>query len=192
MSHHGHDSSDAHETAPRRCMMNMLFNWQRENLCIVFKWWRVDSLFTLLIACLLVALLTASYEALREASRKYEQRIYEGELYRLRDHVSAGPLHSSRNSLEDDGDLGANIYVKDDVPLLGAISTVKLTRRQQMTRSFLYALQVFISMFVMLIFMTYNGFLMISVVIGAGVGYYIFAARILSLNTSSTKSAACH
>jgi hypothetical protein len=41
----------------------------------------------------------------------------------------------------------------------------------------------------MLVFMTYNGFLMISVIIGAAIGYLIFASRIIDLDD---KSITCH
>lgn len=54
------------------CNMNMLFTWDTTNLCIVFRWWRITNVLTLLISLVAVALLTAGYEAVREASRRYE------------------------------------------------------------------------------------------------------------------------
>ena len=38
-----------------------------------------------------------------------------------------------------------------------------------------------------LLFMTYNGWVMIAVAVGAGVGYFIFGAH-----TKATKETACH
>jgi copper transporter 1 len=49
-----------------------------------------------------------------------------------------------------------------------------------------YAVQVFYSFFIMLLFMTYNGWIMLAVGVGAFVGYLLFS------NSSPTKSAACH
>lgn len=49
--------------------------------------------------------------------------------------------------------------------------------------------QVFVGFFLMLIFMTYNGYLMAATVIGAGVGFFYFGGDSLS---SSTKALSCH
>lgn len=46
-----------------------------------------------------------------------------------------------------------------------------------MFQSFLHMLQVFISYLLMLIFMTYNVWLALAVVLGAGAGYFLFGWR---------------
>lgn len=55
--------------------MQMLFTWDTNNLCIVFKSWRVTSTMSLLWSLLGVMLLTAGYELVREISRRYEARV---------------------------------------------------------------------------------------------------------------------
>ncbi|CAG8443507.1 8322_t:CDS:2 [Ambispora gerdemannii] len=140
---------------------------------------RVDSIFELIIACLIVAAITASYEWLREYARKVDERILQGELQRLRDETSP-LLGVDRSSSNENGSA-----VRPSIH--------KLTNRQQLKRSILYAVQVLISMFIMLIFMTYNAYLMTSVVVGAGIGYYCFTNRTLSLTQDTvTRSVACH
>lgn len=52
----------------------MLFTWSSENLCIVFRQWRVTSTFSLVLSLLAIVLLTAGYECVREISRRYEQK----------------------------------------------------------------------------------------------------------------------
>lgn len=52
----------------------MIFTWDYKNLCIVFSSWRITSAFTLFLSLLAVIALTAGYEAVREASRRYEAR----------------------------------------------------------------------------------------------------------------------
>ena len=52
--------------------MQMLFTWDTSNLCIIFHWWRITGLFSLLVSLAAVAALTAGYELVREASRRYE------------------------------------------------------------------------------------------------------------------------
>lgn len=54
------------------CSMNMLFTWSTENLCIVFPQWRVTGTWSLITSLLAVVALTAGYEAIRAASRRYE------------------------------------------------------------------------------------------------------------------------
>ena len=56
------------------CSMNMLFTWSTENLCIVFKEWRVTGFWSLIFSLLAIVAMTAGYEAIREASRQYDQR----------------------------------------------------------------------------------------------------------------------
>lgn len=55
-------------------------------------------------------------------------------------------------------------------------------------RSTIYAILVAISFWLMLVFMTYNGFLMIAVVLGAGFGHFIFGRGKLAAN----RSIQCH
>lgn len=52
--------------------MQMLFTWNTENLCIVFRWWHIRSTFGLVASLLAVVALVAGYEALREGIRRYE------------------------------------------------------------------------------------------------------------------------
>ncbi|EQB43727.1 ctr copper transporter [Colletotrichum gloeosporioides Cg-14] len=58
-----------------RCSMSMLFTWDTNNLCIVFRQWHIRSTGGLIISLLLVVALAAGYEALRAASRRYEQSV---------------------------------------------------------------------------------------------------------------------
>ncbi len=53
----------------------MLFTWDTRDLCIVFKEWHVTGTWSLLFSLLAVAALTAGYEAVREASRRYEAGV---------------------------------------------------------------------------------------------------------------------
>jgi hypothetical protein len=50
----------------------MLFTWDTTDLCIVFRSWHISGTFSLVVALIGIILLTAGYEAVREASRRYE------------------------------------------------------------------------------------------------------------------------
>lgn len=70
---HGHMDHGGDMDMPM-CNMNMLFTWDTTNLCIVFKGWRINGFWSLIWSLLAVIALTAGYEAVREASRRYEAR----------------------------------------------------------------------------------------------------------------------
>ncbi|KAG7148517.1 hypothetical protein HYQ46_002618 [Verticillium longisporum] len=71
----GHGGMDHGDMGGAQCSMNMLFTWDTNNLCIVFRQWRIDSTFSLVLSLLLVVALAAGYEALRAASRRYETAV---------------------------------------------------------------------------------------------------------------------
>lgn len=50
----------------------MLFTWSTKNLCIVFPQWRITGPFSLFVSLLVIVLLTAGYEGVRQVTRRYE------------------------------------------------------------------------------------------------------------------------
>jgi copper transporter 1 len=50
----------------------MLFNWSSENLCIIFRSWRITGPFSFLLSLVAIVVLTAGYEGVRSVTRKYE------------------------------------------------------------------------------------------------------------------------
>lgn len=50
----------------------MLFTWSTKNLCIVFPQWRVTGPFSLFVSLVVIVLLTAGYEGMRQVTRRYE------------------------------------------------------------------------------------------------------------------------
>ncbi|OJJ99376.1 hypothetical protein ASPACDRAFT_44039 [Aspergillus aculeatus ATCC 16872] len=151
---HGHDHGDMDMG---QCSMNMLFTWSTKNLCIVFPQWRVTGTLSLLISLLLIVLLTAGYEGVRQLTRRFEV------------------AHAKRLSAYTTAAVG------------GRDSRKSVEQRGKITMASLYAVQVFYSFFIMLLFMTYNGFVMLAVAVGAFVGYLVFGD-----DTSASKTVACH
>ncbi|KAM3419530.1 Copper transport protein [Cercospora zeina] len=151
---HGHMDHGHMGDEPMMCNMNMLFTWDTSNLCIVFSSWRISSAGSLIWSLAAVVALTAGYEAVREASRKYELKL------ERRTGGSGGRTQISASE----------------------------EQKGKLIKAMLYGVQVFYSFFIMLLFMTYNGWIMIAVGVGAMVGYLMFSGP----GTSSSKSAACH
>lgn len=65
---------------------------------------------------------------------------------------------------------------------------VRLSKKRRLLSSSMYAILVAISFWLMLVFMTYNGYLMIATVLGAGFGHFIFSQGRLTAN----KAIQCH
>ncbi|KAI5960161.1 CTR2 [Candida pseudojiufengensis] len=59
--------------------------------------------------------------------------------------------------------------------------------RFKLQRALLYGLQVYYSFLLMLVFMTYNGWYMISVAVGAAIGNYLWGGM-----TESSRNLSCH
>lgn len=55
----------------------MLFNWQVQDLCVVFEWWHIHSVTGLLFSCLAVFGIAAGYEYLRAQTATLDQMWYE-------------------------------------------------------------------------------------------------------------------
>ncbi|RUS25062.1 Ctr copper transporter [Jimgerdemannia flammicorona] len=160
-----------------KCAMNMLFNWDTTNTCVIFSWWRIHNPVTLLLSCLAIFAVAASYEYLRELSRRYDEHLLELKIRLLRESHRHENVDYGNGSDETDGLLGK------------AVAEISLSHTQQALRSIVYTLLVAVSFFLMLVFMTYNGFLMGSVVAGAGTGYYFWGKRTL---TTGGKPIQCH
>ncbi|THC97999.1 hypothetical protein EYZ11_002501 [Aspergillus tanneri] len=179
---HGHGDMDMGS----KCSMNMLFTWSTQNLCIVFPRWRVTGVLSLLVSLVVIVLLTAGYEGVRQLTRRFEA------------------AHAKRLSAFTSATTGGNDVADESAPtglpahqthlpdsglplLVGSDNRRKLEQRGKIIMATLYAVQVFYSFFIMLLFMTYNGLIMLSVAVGAFVGYLVFGE-----NMSASKTVACH
>lgn len=214
----------------------MLFTWSTENLCIVFRGWRITGTISLIWSLFAIVLMTAGYEFVREMSRRYEagvQREIENmprksSLFCLslrptslrsqfkchptpvhkaawqkrtarhakvakrnsammimrRAHLCYGQAAARTSRMLRGGRRSSRLpcmQCRCFIPSSSCESTFfcSCTRQDQIIRS-----QG--SCVYRLLFMTYNGWIMLAVAVGAFVGYLLFG------NSSATKSAACH
>lgn len=149
------------------CSMTMFLNTDTSNLCILIKQWRVTGFWSLFQSLIVIVLFGMSFEAIRALTRRYEQGSG-GTIALLSTTRPGSPSSSSSSSLSN---------------------SKKAQRKRQVVKSLLYALQVGISFLLMLVFMTYNVYVMGAVVVGSGVGYYLFNS---DPNGVSGKGMACH
>ncbi|KAI8370124.1 Ctr copper transporter family-domain-containing protein [Choanephora cucurbitarum] len=168
-----HDMPSGHHDMPATCSMNMLFNWQIENTCVVFRWWHISSASSMLFSCIAIFLIAAGYEYMRVYSIQLEQQWKEAESL------------LQRQSVDDREELGLG----EQRSLVHAYQQYnRLSSNRRLIQSSIYALLVAISFWLMLVFMTYNGYLMIATVLGAGFGHFIFGQGRLT----GDKSIQCH
>ncbi|KAL2270917.1 hypothetical protein VTJ83DRAFT_288 [Remersonia thermophila] len=184
--HHHHmmmdhsDHSGHGDMGGNQCSMNMLFTWDTTNLCIVFRQWHISSNLSLVASLVAVVLICAGYEALREGIRRYEAALAK--------RVETAPLSQSRpyEPHYSDDESVAETPLSLLAPPTGQTRT-RLTQRAHVTKAVLYGIQNFYAFMIMLIFMTYNGWVMLAVSFGAGLGYLVFGG-----STAVTKETACH
>ncbi|KAH6634087.1 Ctr copper transporter family-domain-containing protein [Chaetomium sp. MPI-SDFR-AT-0129] len=150
MDHSSHAGHGDMGSGPM-CNMNMLFTWDATDLCVVFRQWHITSTLSLAVSLVAIVGICAGYEALREATRRYEAVLSQ--------RVETAPRQNRE----------------------------QITRRAHIIKAALYGVQNFYAFMIMLIFMTYNGWVMIAVSVGAGLGYLVFGG-----STPVTKETACH
>ncbi|CAL1204409.1 unnamed protein product [Candida parapsilosis] len=141
----------SHSMPDDMCSMNMLFTWDWNNSCIVFKWWHVKTFYGFIISMVAITLLSSGYELVKGMVTNWERNSIAT--------LTASTTTSNSNSTQQ--------------------------RKFRTQRGILYGIQVFYSFFLMLVFMTYNGWYMIAVAVGAGLGNYFWGG-------SSERSLSCH
>jgi len=143
-----------------RCSMHMLWNTQIANTCVIFSSWHIRGWFTFALSLVVIALLGVTYEWLRKM-----QRIVDVQTAQQLSRVTSADV----NAPESD----ETTLVLGQGPKLYPVP-----RKARILRASLYGLSTFLSFFLMLVFMTYNAYLIAAVVIGASLGHYIFGSHI--------------
>ncbi|KAJ7282919.1 Ctr copper transporter [Mycena rebaudengoi] len=200
---HAHDHS-GHEMPMARCSMNMLWcvNTQIIDTCIVFKSWHVRSNRAFVYSCLAIVLLGVFYEYLRAVQKALDVRIARS----LSASSAAAAKGKSRSRSRSSGAPAAGSDESDadateDAALLTGRRVFKVTSTGtpvpfllRALRATLYGSTVFLSFFLMLVFMTYNAYLIAATVLGAALGHFIFGGTIAAdaLLNGESKGMACH
>ncbi|XP_075227911.1 copper transporter 1A isoform X5 [Lycorma delicatula] len=160
MDHHmDHGSMDRHKdnmnmpennSSGHMChmMMSMFFHFGN-NETILFESWKVTTVYGLIGSMIGICIMAALYEGL-----KY-----------YREHL----FWSSYNALQY-----RSVQMPVDKSSSERVVQPSIFSKMHAFQTCLHVIQMVISYFLMLIFMTYNVYLCIAVVIGAGIGYFLF------------------
>lgn len=147
-------------------MMSMAFHGGY-NETILFEQWKIDSLSGLLWSMLLIFIMAALYEGLKYYREHLFWKTYNALQYRPVTVTEKSPGNgnvANNNGLATNG--GGDEASRVVQPTM--LSTMHLFQ------TLLHILQVTLSFLLMLIFMTYNTWLCVAVVLGAALGYFLF------------------
>jgi len=205
----GMDHGDMDHGEMGQCKMNMLFTWSTKNLCIVFSTWRITGPVSLLLSLSVIVLLAAGYEGIRDVTRRFEaSHARQLKAYSSPVNADYGETTIASDPSDRQGEMSPSTVPEFNgqhyehhsinvsrtnanessslLLVVGRDSKLAFERRGKIIMALLYAIQVFYSFFIMLLFMTYNGWIMIAVAVGAFVGFLAFGGD------SAAKSVACH
>lgn len=168
MGHMGHMGQMDNPVHAPMHMMKMFFHFTFGDV-ILIDGWTLDTAATTFAACLVFFTLAIIYEGLK----CYREYLLKGNSRSPRYPISVitgeSPIHTG-------GDLTAMPSVSNR-----RSGYVKMLSVAHMTQSLLHIVQVALSYTLMLAFMTFNGYLCISVLLGAGTGYFLFCWRKLTV-----------
>ncbi|XP_022219127.1 high affinity copper uptake protein 1 isoform X2 [Drosophila obscura] len=139
-------------------MMSMAFHFGY-NETILFSWWHIDTVAGLIGSMIAIFLLALLYEGL-----KYYREYLFWKTYNLLEYRPVkGPQHNPEAPHLPSAAAAAPSPVQ---PSMLSVN--------HLYQTLLHILQVTLSFLLMLIFMTYNVWLCLMVVLGAAVGYFLF------------------
>ncbi|KAI0675408.1 Ctr copper transporter [Trametes maxima] len=183
------------------CSMNMLWNTQIADTCIVFRSWHISSTAAFVFSCAVVVGLGVLYEWLRAAQRTLDRRIAATLSAQGKGKAAAGAAGrgdglgrvSGRSTPEFESEEAA-LLTGSLVPKAHVGTLLPFSAR--FSRAALYGASVFLSFFLMLVFMTYNAYLILATVVGAALGHFVFSSHMdidaVLAGGADSKGMACH
>ncbi|XP_004531142.1 high affinity copper uptake protein 1 isoform X3 [Ceratitis capitata] len=157
---HNHDHGAMNMEGTMHHMMSMAFHFGY-NETVLFSWWRFDSIMGLIGSMIAIFVMAVLYEGL-----KYYREFLFWKTYNLLEYR---PVTGPQRNPEDPQRSTASTSASPVHPTMLSLNHLYQTG--------LHILQVTLSFMLMLIFMTYNVWLCIAVVLGAAVGYFLFCWR---------------
>ncbi|KIW72662.1 hypothetical protein PV04_00840 [Phialophora macrospora] len=139
------------------CKISMLWNWYTIDTCFLARSWHVRSRGAFAASCIGVALLAVSMEFMRRVGKEYDTAI----LAQFQRTVAARAADfKTPNSCE--GRVSEPRFV-----------IFRATPLQQLIRAVIHGVTFGIAYILMLLAMYYNGYIIISIFIGAGLGKFL-------------------
>lgn len=167
------------------CSMNMLGNWKTIGACFLTRSWMVSTSGQFAGSCIGVAFWVILTECIRRFAREYDRLVIASALESIAKSQQEFPekwiengIHSSGSSEEDQSSKSLPAHALGMVfglpprALTARGLRIRPTFVQQCVRTLLYGIQFTSAYLIMLIAMTYNGYMLLSIILGAMVGYF--------------------
>ncbi|KIR98160.1 solute carrier family 31 (copper transporter), member 1 [Cryptococcus deuterogattii 2001/935-1] len=192
MDHGDHSGHNMPGMDMPACSMNMLWNNQVADTCVVFRSWHISGTWTMILSCLVIIGISLFYSYLLHYIKDYDR------------HIAAAIYSSTQQGRRDRDGSPAGTGLIPPVPAayggiesgaFGRIGNTRLPLNLRLIRAGLYAVTVAISFWLMLVAMTYNTYLFSSIVVGAFFGHMIYEDEMdvgAVLSGTSGKGLACH
>ncbi|RAH65260.1 copper transporter family protein [Aspergillus aculeatinus CBS 121060] len=147
-----HMSSSSNSSA---CSVTMLWNWTTIDACFLSSTWHITTAGQFAVSCIGVAFLVVVLDVLRLLSKQYEEHL---QRQFQRQVAAQSPAERTQFFCGD---------TLADGPL---VVTFRASPVQQLIRALLQTLQFGLAYIIMLNAMSYNGYMIISIFLGAFVG----------------------
>ncbi|PWN93063.1 Ctr copper transporter, partial [Acaromyces ingoldii] len=149
---------DSTDMSSGSCSMSMLGNWETIGSCFLTSSWHISTAAQFAGTCIGVFLIVVVIESVRRWGREWDRYIVRKA---LEDHQRMSNLNRAGNRA------GKRMQTtKACFPMF------RPSVLQQAIRSLVYAIQFTGAYIVMLIAMSYNGYILISIVLGGLVGHF--------------------
>jgi len=153
----------------------------------VFPQWHIRSNAGFVLSFFVIVGLGVAYEWLRAYQRTVDVKIA---LYIQESKGKARATASGRSSPDDEVS-----HLLTGRPTAKG-KTFQVPSIPRAIRAILYGATIFLSFFLMLVFMTYNAYLILAVVVGAALGHYVFGGQMdveaVLYGSGAGKGMACH
>ncbi|KAI2463824.1 Ctr-domain-containing protein [Annulohypoxylon bovei var. microspora] len=150
---------DMSSSSNSTCTQSMTWNWNTVGTCFLAESWLIESDGAFAASCIGVFFLVICLELLRRLGKEYDSFI----LRQFQQHATA----QVRASKEDSSSCS------DALTPGSQVVTFRAAPLQQLIRSVIHAVSFGVAYILMLIAMAFNGYIIISIIIGAGVGKFL-------------------
>lgn len=162
------------------CKISMLWNWYTVDTCFIAKSWHVRSKGGFAGSCIGVFFLVLALQWLHRFCRELDIAI--AEKHRAVQQVRLSKSTSSDEEIAAISKISRNSSANPYISTLGhswlftssLTSDIIPTFPEQLLRSVLYTVEWGVSYIIMLLFMYYNGYIIISCILGAFMGKLLF------------------
>ncbi|EMG45823.1 hypothetical protein G210_3967 [Candida maltosa Xu316] len=183
---HNMSMMDHHSDMEAQCKVSMFWNWYTTDSCFISQSWHVKTHGHFVATCLGSFFLVVFLQWLHRFNKELDLAISKKPQFKM--------------YFKDDGELADSDTLEFETPntknpFLVALSHTWLFKRgnvsffEHFIRCVLYVIEWGLAYFVMLMFMYYNGFVIISCLIGAFVGRFLFTYN--SVMASNEDEASC-